>query len=313
MTDFDDTNTIGYLTAEQLADYLDLIGDADEARNMRKAGAAGQGLGRVLGKAYAAHHHVYGFIEAGEPTAGLIEIVAAASVPADKTLVGTRIKVSLDGFRVEEYPGLGEHTVLFDFAGREQAGDEKQDLRFATVLRAHDRDNAGTNGEPIFTGLTVPADGISFRAKTINIRSKDDEAIITALDSSVFRDGLKLFGTLQPGLPQFVTLAAGVTKALSKRSTNREVQVCELGLDFSDTRTSNRLRLGSYVVIQVPDATAWNWADWRYDPNQNNVVRADGSGIAPFNAIIFSVAVSEESEARSAIRTEGRDALNTKA
>ena len=207
----------------------------------------------MLGKAYAHTAHVYGFIAEGDPTTDRVPIVPAASIKADKTLVTNSIKVTLDAFRIQEYPGLGLHTVLFDFIGRDQAGDESQDLRFASVFKANDKDNAALNGAPVFTGLTVPPDGLSFQARTITIRSAGDETILNVLQSAAFKDGLKLLGHVQPALPQLVGLAGGITENLLKRRWNRQVQCFDLGLDFSRSLTSARLRRGSYVVVQVPD------------------------------------------------------------
>jgi hypothetical protein len=307
MTDFDDHSSIAYLSDADLADYLEAIGDLEGARALREPGTRAQS-GGILGRAYRHAAHVYGFIEEGDPGSARIPIVPASSVPEDKSLVGTRIKVTLDAFRIESYPGLGMHTVLFDFQGRHQAGDEKQDLQYASVLTARDGDNAAVNGVPIFTGLGVPADGLAFKAKTISIGSDKDEAILRVLKSAAFKEGLQLMGAVQPALPQLVGLAGGIIDNLLNRFRNKPVQVFDLGLDFSRSRTSARLRKGSYVVAQVPDSTLWNWSDWFYDPSGMNIVDQNGV-VAPVNAIIFAVSDSAGSKARSGTRTEGAEAL----
>jgi len=305
---FDDSLSIGHLDDDELADYLDEIGDEDAAKALRTLGVRGQGLARMRGAAYAHTAHVYGFIAEGPPTADRVPIVPAAGIEADATLVSDRIKVTLDGFRVQEYPGLGLHTVLFDFTGRDQAGGESQDLRFASVLKANDADNAAVNGSPIFTGLTVPPDGLSFQARTITIRSAGDETILNVLQSATFKDGLKLLGHIQPALPQLVGLAGGITENLVKRRWNRQVQSFDLGLDFSRSRTSARLRRGSYVAVQVPDVSLWNWANWAFDPGSMNVVDANGT-VAPYNTILFAITDSDAQDALSAMRGEGREAI----
>jgi hypothetical protein len=308
MNRFDDTLSIGHLDDDELANYLDGIDDPDAAKALRVLGARGQGLARMRGAAYAHTAHVYGFIAEGDPTTDRAPIVPAASIEPDTTLVTNRIKVTLDAFRIQEYPGLGLHTVLFDFTGRDQAGGESQDLRFASVLKANDKDNAPVNGAPVFTGLTVPPDGLSFQARTITIRSSGDETILNVLQSAAFKDGLKLLGHIQPALPQLVGLAGGITENLVKRRWNRQVQSFDLGLDFSRSRTSARLRRGSYVVTQVPDVSLWKWTNWLFDPGSLNIVDASGT-VAPYNTIVFAVTDSDARNPRSAIRAEGRDAL----
>jgi hypothetical protein len=307
MSDFSEQNSIGYLSDAELADYLEEIGDEDGAQALRAAGARGQSIARMRGAPYANTAHVYGFIEEGDAAAERLPIRPAHSIEADPSLIGKTIKVTLDGFRVAEYPGLGLHTVLFDFQGRDQAGDETQDLQFASVLTVNDEDNAAVNGSPIFTGLTVPADGLSFKVRTITIRSSGDETILAVLRSRAFKDGLKLLGQVQPALPQLVSLAGGIADNLEKRRRNKQVQGFDLGLDFSRSRTSARLRRGSYVVVQVSDTSLWDWDQWFYDPSSMNVVNVEGR-IAPLNTIIFAVTDSASGEARSAMREEGRAA-----
>lgn len=308
MSDFNEQHSIGYLTDADLADYLEEIGDDEAAQALRAAGARGQSLARMRGAAYANTAHVYGFIEEGGAGSCRVPIRPAHSIDADPSLIGRTIKVTLDGFRVEEYPGLGQHTVLFDFQGRDQAGADAQDLQFGSVLTVNDRDNAAVNGSPIFTGLTVPGDGLSFKVRTITIRSSGDETILAVFRSRAFQDGLKLLGQLQPVLPQLVSLAGGIADNLEKRRRNKQVQGFDLGLDFSRSRTSARLRRGSYVVVQVADASLWDWDQWFYDPSSMNVVNGEGR-IAPLNTIIFAVTDSASGDPRSAMRDEGRTAL----
>lgn len=307
MIPFDDALSICHFNDDELIAYLEEIGDEEAARALTMSGARGQGFARMRGAAYACAAHVYGFIEAGDSPSERLKIVPASSVTADQNLLGHPIKVTLDAFRVQEYPGTGLHTVLFDFQGRDQAGSEEQDLQFASVLQVHDHDNAAVSGVPIFTGLTVPRDGLSFKARTISIRSSGDETILRVLQSSLFKDGLRLLGQVQPALPQLVGLAGGITENLLKRRWNKQVQLFDLGLDFGMSRTSSRLRLGSYVAVQVPDPNLWNWDNWFYDPNSMNIVNSDGH-IAPNNTVVFAISESGSTMPRSAMREEGRNA-----
>lgn len=308
MIEFDEQRSLGYFSDGQLADYLELLGDEDGAREIREAAVRGQGLVN-LSRPYRQTSHVYGYIDEGQPGSGPVPIQPASEAEADLSLVGQQIKVTLDAFQVNCYPGFGTHKVLFDFQGRDQAGAESQDLQFATVLHARDGERAGVNGAPIFTGLTVPPDGLSFKARTILLGNTGDEVILDVLQSAVFKDGLKLMGTIQPALPQLVALAGGITQNLLSRGGNEQIQYFDLGLDFSKSRTSARLRKGSYVVVQVPGASTWRWTDWFFDPNSMSVVDANGK-IAPHNVIVFAVAASGTTDPRSAMREKDRAALD---
>lgn len=308
MIDFDEQMSLGYRSDAELATFLEDIGDKTAARELREASARGQGIARLMGKAYTHTSHVVGYIPEGHSTGAAVPILPAFEAKPDHSLVGKQIKVTLDAFQVTEYPGLGQHTVLFDFQGRDQAGAEAQDLQFATVLTINDQDRAAVSGVPIFTGLTVPHDGLSFKARTILIANKDDQTIIDVLQSSAFKDGLKLMGQVQPALPQLVSLAGGIAQNLLKRRKNEQVQQFDLGLDFGSGQTSVRLRRGSYVVVQVPGSSMWRWDSWKFDPNMMSVVDGEGRQ-AQYNTIVFGVTNSGSAEARSAIRQDGGAAL----
>lgn len=308
MTDFDEQLSLCHQSDADVAAFLEHLGDVDGARDLREAGARAQGLG-LLNRPWNHATHVYGFIEAGHNDGGLIPVTAAIKSEADPSLVGQQIKVTLDGFRVAGYPGIfGKHRVLIDFAGRDQAGPEAQDLRFATVLKVGDKESAAISGLPIFTGLTVPGDGLAFKVRTVLLGNEGDQAIIDVLQSSLFKEGLKLMGTVQPALPQLVALAGGVTQNLIRRDWNKQVQEFELGLDFSKSRTSARLRRGSYVVVQVPGEGMWKWERWALDPSTMALVDAEGM-IAPYNTIVFAVTDSTAEAASSGIRAAGRGAI----
>ena len=311
MIEFDEQLSLGYRSDAELAEFLKEIGDEAAAGELREAGARGQSIARLMGKAYTHTAHVVGYIPEGSSSGAAVSILPAFEAEPDHSLVGTQIKVTLDAFQVAEYPGLGQHTVLFDFQGRDQAGAETQDLQFASVrLPSTIAIGPRVSGVPIFTGLTVPRDGLSFKARTILIANKGDQTIIDVLQSSAFKDGLKLMGQIQPALPQLVSLAGGIAQNLLKRPKNEQVQLFDLGLDFGSGQTSARLRRGSYVVVQVPGSSMWRWDSWKFDPHTMSIVDSDGRQ-AQYNTIVFGVTTSGSGEARSALRQEGRAALDT--
>jgi len=308
MNDFDEQLSLGYQSDDEIAAFLEHLGDVEGVREFREAAVRGQGSGDWFSQPWKQTTHLFGFIEEGATGDEPIEIKSASRIEADRSLIGQQVKVTLDAFQVHRYPGLGTHKVLFDFQGRDQAGGESQDLQFASVLHASNGARAGVSGMPIFTGVSVPPDGLSFKARTVLIGNEGDEAIIDVLESSIFKDGLKLLAVAQPALPQLVALAGGVTKNLLKRGWNKQVQLFDLGLDFSDSRTSARLRRGSYVVVQVPGESTWRWQDWRFDPDMLTVVDANGVA-APHNVIVFAVSPSAAATAASAMRAKGLQAL----
>lgn len=303
--EFDEQISVCHQSDAEVADFLEHLGDIEGAKELRENGVRGQGPGLSFSQPWKQSSHVFGFIEEGDGTTGLIPIIPASSVKADRSLVGQQIKVTLDAFQVHKYPGFGKHTVLFDFQGRDQAGGEPHDLQFSSVLYASDGERAGVSGVPIFTGLTVPPDGLSFKARTILLGNKGDEAIVGVLQSGVFKGGLQLMGTLQPALPQLVALAGGVTQNLLTRQWNKQVQLFDLGLDFSNSLTSGRLRRGSYIVVQVPGTSLWRWQDWSFDPSRMMVVNAAGNA-AEHNIVIFAVSASSATTASSATRPDGQ-------
>jgi len=281
---------LGAKSEEQITNYLRLIGADDEIPPRSFIGAAGQLFGRNNSRdavwRYTNHH--FGFISAEASDERYRPIVPAGTIEPDHTLKGTRIKVTLDKLRVAKYPGKGEHSILFDFFGRNQLQETTEDLHFNATYRAPDGDSAGINGYPIFVGLTVGGDGVAFRCSTVNVASKIDKGLAAIFDSDVFKQGLKLTTAAQPALAPFVTMAQGVTKSILSRSENERVQEFSLGLDFASSATSAKLREGSFVVVQGPD-DAWSWNDWVYDIQSSRIVLHADASAPCYNYIIFGI------------------------
>ncbi|NBW10329.1 MAG: hypothetical protein EBR82_20095 [Caulobacteraceae bacterium] len=288
MSVFDSEPSLCERSTEEVAAFLEDIEDIDAAQAFRARGPAAQGW--FDGRKWMIGSHMFGYVPQG--VSGPVQIQSAFTIAPDTSLIGQAIKVSLDKFRIASYPGQGQHRVLTEIFGRNQADRDTEDLRFSTVLTMKDRDSAGLTGVPIFTGLTVPPDGLALEARTILVGSSTDDAIIDALESGPFKEGLKLIAHVQPVLPQLITLAAGATAAILKRRKNSQIQKFIVGLDFSETLTSAKLRLGSYVVMQAPDDGSFDWADWRFDPGLSNVVNSEGE-VAPYNTLVFGVSKPE--------------------
>ena len=300
MDEFDDQRSVAFMPREQLIAYLEKIGDIDALAEAKAAKPTGQGsFGRLVGRAWANPEHAIGFIPETDPSVQFRDIMPVLMVEGDKALIDQRIKLNLDAFYVQDYPGYGTHTVAIEFSGQDQTESEARALKYVTALDVVDKSSANISGIPIFSGLKVPQDGVAFKFRTILIESSADEAIINVLKGSLFKTGLTMLGQVQPVLPQLVSLAAGVTQSLFDHG-NEQVQAYELGLDFSSTGSTARLRCGSYVLAQVKDKSQWTWDDWTFSADTMSVVRKDDhKSRAPVNTVIFSVSKSAATEAKS--------------
>jgi hypothetical protein len=287
-TIFDSSLSLGNRDDNGIAEYLMSIDDIEGARRILAQTPGGQGF-LSSGGAYRSSGFVLGFIE---PSAGAdvtIPILPASLVQADQSLKSQRIKISLDKFFVHEYPGSGEHAILCEFAGKNQVAGEVEALRFALRTKVRDNASASISGYPIFLGVTVGSNGISFEGRAINVANSVDDVVLSALDSAAFKSGLSLIATAQPALKPFTKLAESVVKATLERKKNVQVHNFELGLDFGSNASSIRLRIGSYVVVQT-DNPRWDWSAYHWDRNTLSLQSMEGHN-APLNVnyMVFGV------------------------
>lgn len=321
---------LGALAAATAVERLRALGDRSAADAAKRAmRAAGKSAGRrsyrrlLWGKvgppAYAFTTHAVGYLSpsgegpAGEAAAagpeadsgksggarargraqgGAIPILDASSVAADPSLRGARLTITLDRLRVFDYPGGGEHTILFDVAARHAAPGNDQEARFAQTYRVREGSGAGVAGYPLFTGLGVGAEGLALRGYTVNVSNRDDKRVLSFLGNDVFRKGLHLVEGVNPVVPIVAAFATGITEMIAKRTENVPVQDFFVGLDLSAVRTRPKLREGSYVVAQVPDE-AWDWGEWVYRETSGRVTaRDDAARGMPYNYMILGVSRS---------------------
>lgn len=286
--DFDDSLSLGAMSPEAIASYLTEIGDDEGAAMLRLANSAGQGSSPMFRPHLQTGVRV-GFVPNSSDAE--LDIVSGSSVTPDHALVGSRIKVTLDRFYIHSFPGFGEHQILCEFAGRNQCQDETEEVRFALTVAARDGSGAAVSGIPIFVGLSVSKDGLAFRGKTVNVRNSSDEWLLDALGSDIFRGGLSLITTAQPVLKPFVKLAAEAVASTVKRRRNAQVSAFDLGLDFSASSTSAKLRLGSYVIVQG-DAGTWNWRDVKLQRDSNTVVGKSNDEPLGHNYMILGISTA---------------------
>lgn len=196
------------------------------------------------------------------------------------------------------YPGRGTHRILLHFSTQNQLQGSKEDVHFVSTFRARQGENAAISGYPIFTGLNVGSEGITFRCRIINVSNEQDEALLSILESDVFKVGLQLTSIFQPAIAPFSAMALGLTEMIAAHNRNISVQDFGLGLDFSSIPMFGRLAEGAYLAVQIPESLqpAWNWDEWVYLPAQGQVVKRSNYGeILPYNYLIFSISRYEGS------------------
>lgn len=285
-------NSLGAKSPTAVAAYLRHIGDDAAADRIAAAQAGGQALNLPWGDDVWGYTGILlGYISPDdEGSSGTVQ--NAVAIQPDTSLRDTRIKIALERFWVHQYPGLGSHEILCEFTGKNQIPGEAEEMRFALKTEAKDGSSAAVMGAPIFLGVSVGKNGIAFEGKTINVRSKVDDELLSALESGPFKQGLSLLTVVQPALKPFVGLAGSLVGAVLRRSENTQIYWFKLGLDFSQSQTAAKLRHGSYVVVQG-DQSNWSWDQVKWDAGAQQILRkADGKAI-PFNYLIFRVSPFE--------------------
>ena len=302
---FDDVPVVGKMAPADAAVKLREVGETDLADALEGAAAETTYEAYTMGdervspwsrlfapRPWQHLAHTFGHLAPAEPGDDPLPIRQAGNIPADKWLKGKRIKITLDRLRVADYPGGGEHHVLFDFYAQDQVPGGIEHLHFNATYRVREGEHAAIAGYPIFVGLNTGTEGVSFKCFTVNVRNKSDEALLGFLDSPVFKSGLRLAEAVQPAIAPFSEMALGLTKAIAGRNRNVAVQDFYMGLDFSAIPMRARLAEGTYLAVQIPETlrTVWDWRDWVYDPNTGQVVEEqDPTRLIPYNYVAFSV------------------------
>ncbi|MEH6461712.1 hypothetical protein [Chitinimonas sp. JJ19] len=289
MTIYDPANSLGALPPDQIAQYLADIGDIEGAKAFTSGAVAGQSFPFSSPSPFAQTGMVIGFIPPGNEK--LRDVSGLSDVHADPQLIGKRIKITFDKFHVASYPGIGTHSILCEFSGKNQVAGETEELTFARRFEARDNSGPSIAGTPIFMGINVGQDGISFKGRTVNVKSNLDEVILATLDTPAFKSGLALLNTAQPALKPLTSLAAAAVDMTLKRRNNIQVHCFDMGLDFSQGSTSARLRHGSYVVVQTDDGAAWGWDHYVWNSDGHVLQhRSEPSKKLGFNYMVFGVA-----------------------
>jgi hypothetical protein len=290
---------LGKLPPDQAADKLREVGEDEVAAALEAAQEASPttyGWPKLTLRRDRAWRHTAHAVGHLAPTNGPrtepLAIHHAGNIGPDQSLKGARVKLTLDGLRVADYPGRGAHRVLFDFAAQNQLADGSEQVHFNATYRAAEGEQAAVLGRPIFVGLHVGGEGLFLQCATVNVQNDADEAFLAFLETDAFTTGLQLATTVQPALVPFSTMAVAITKSIAARHRNVAVQAVELGLDFRATPMGARLAEGSYVVVQIPETlrAVWRWPDWVYDPTSGRIVnQEDRTRLLPYNYFVVSV------------------------
>jgi TIR domain len=298
----DDIPVIGDLPPEPAAARLHQVGEDEVAKTLEAARKKSSHIGKqwwdLPDKPWLHTAHVFGYLSSAS-TGNMPGVIRSAeNIPVDPTLKNARVKIFLDRLRIASYPGRGMHRVVVHFSTQNHLPHKTEDLHFSAMYRVREGEHAALRGYPIFVGLQVGNEGIRLRVRTIDVKNDQDEALLTLLDSAVFKNGLHLITTVQPALVPLSELALGLTRMLLAHHGNISVQDIDLGLGFSALLTRPHLAEGSYLAIQIPEnlAPVWDWEKWVYDPLSGLVVKRDNhQQTIPYNYLIFSISRYEGS------------------
>jgi hypothetical protein len=300
---FDDLPVLGKLPPREAIAKLRELGDAATADAIEQAledhptRAATFGPGKKWwwpfeDKPWQHTAHAFGYLAPAPPGAAALPILHAGNIAPDASLKNARVKITLDRLRVAAYPGGGTHRVLFDFYAENQLPGQVEQLHFNATYRAREGEQVAVISYPLFIGLNVGTEGLSFKCFTVNVKNDADEAFLGFLESDVFKAGLRLASAAQPAIAPLSGMAVGLTRAIAARSHNVPVQEFYMGLDFGSVPTGARLAEGAYLAVQIPEKllTVWTWDDWIYNPSNGQIVsRADPTKLIPYNYVAFGV------------------------
>jgi hypothetical protein len=286
---------IGALPPRQMAAKLRRMGDSGTADEIiarsRARGEKAQLLGFGPPPAWKHTNYQFGYVPLlPEGSTKPMPIQFGGAVAADQGLKNSRINVHLDRLRAYQYPGGGEHSVLFTFKARNEVPEASEPVSFSQTYNIAEGEAAAVIGIPVFIGLNVGPLGAGFQVETVNVRNAADQSFLKVLDSPPFKSGLNLLTTVQPVLKPFSDITLGVARMFAERNNNAKVHDVSLGLDFTPAAFGVRLAQGNYIVVQVPNANSIQWNDWEYAPNSGTFVhKSDSTVTLPYNYFVFRV------------------------
>ena len=220
-----------------------------------------------------------------------------SKVPASlraTNIVGKRVKIRPGQVLcAPNIQGSGKHLILCEFTGKNRVSTETEELHFALRFNANDGSSASLNGVPIFMGVTVGNNGISFEGRSINVKSSGDETVLETLGTPAFQNGLGLLLSAQPALKPFTSLATAWLKLLLARA--RMLKSTTLAqARLRSERQFGQLQYGSYVVVQCDDTANWDWDEYQWNRDTNAIESKSNSQPFHYNYMVFGVVPFDE-------------------
>lgn len=296
---FDEIPVLGALPDDQIVDRLRFVGEPSLADKLELAllsySTEPAHTFSIKGRQMLARHpwshtgHVCGYLEPPKSLGEMLPILSTQGLEADRTLLGERLTVGLDGFQPADYPGGEVHRVLFHFAANHHL-DELERLHFNATRHVEEGQPFLYLDQPIFVGLKAGEPGLDFRYLTLKVIDACDRAFLETLALDVLQLGLRLSELPRPAADLASDLAFQLTGKI--RRGQPAIQEFRLGLDFAAHERSAPLRTGTYIAAQVPTAEQllWDWEQWRYHPLSGQIVsREDPDNRFPFNYLLITV------------------------
>jgi len=290
-----------------MKDFLSEIGDKEGAKEIKKIikehpeqadMKVSETMDTQFNQVWKIKEHTYGFLDVDNQQGEKIPIVNALTMDADASLKGERINIRVGNIYVERYPGIfgGDHEVLFEFKAKHspEGSAEDEAIQFTQKYTLHNKGGSGKSGLSVMKGLRVPKNGIDFYLNTIYLSNKNEEKLLSFLESSIFNSGLELIATVNPVVKQVSGYASGITQFLADQKKSKVIQEIGLGFDFAGNTEVASLKNGTFVTAQAPRHVL-NWSDWYYDTDSSLIKPYDDSlERLPYNHITFVVSKYEE-------------------
>ena len=241
-------------------------------------------------RAFMHRGRVVGHLEPARSPVGLRPLREVDDLVPDEALAGERLNIGLDAFHAADYPGGERHHLLFHCAATHHL-DPPERLHMRITRPVEQSAPFLILDQPLFAGLTAGAPGLDLRLLVLTVRDARDRALLDALDTDLARLGLQLLAQPQPAAALFSDQTFQLTAAL-RSNAPPAIHSVSIDLGFERRAGSVPLALGTYVVVQAPRAyeVAWDWDEWRYDPESGRIVRPDEpEETLPFNYLVFTI------------------------